>query len=47
MGSRISDEEHAKLVAELHQVFVTKLGAQEFGADGINKRKIRIWWHHS
>jgi hypothetical protein len=47
MGSRISDEEHAKLVAELRKVFVGELGAQEFGPDRINKRTIRIWWHHS
>jgi hypothetical protein len=46
-GSRISDEEHAKLVAELRQVFVTGLGAQEFGPDRANSRTIRIWWHHS
>ena len=47
MGSRISDEEHARLVAELHKVFVGELGAQEFGPDRISKRTIRIWWHHS
>lgn len=46
-GSRISEEEHAKLVAELRQVFVTELGAQEFGPDRPNTRTIRIWWHHS
>jgi hypothetical protein len=47
MGSRISDAEHAVLVAELRKVFVGELGAQEFGPDHINKRNIRIWWHHS
>jgi hypothetical protein len=46
-GSRISDEENERLVAELRKVFVSELGAQEFGPDEINKRKIRIWWHHS
>jgi hypothetical protein len=46
-GTRISDDEHSKLVAELRQVFVTELGAQEFGRDRPNTRTIRIWWHHS
>ncbi len=46
-GSRISEEEHAKLVAELRQVFVGELGAQEFGPDRPNSRTIRVWWHHS
>lgn len=46
-GSRISDAEHAKLVAELRQVFVGELGAQEFGPDRSNSRTIRVWWHHS
>jgi hypothetical protein len=46
MGSRISDEEHAQVVAELRKVFVNDLSADEFGPDRINKRKIRIWWHH-
>jgi len=44
-GTRISEEEHAKLVAELRSVFVEELGAQEFGADQIRERRIRIWWH--
>jgi hypothetical protein len=46
-GTRISDAEHEKLVAELRRVFVDELGAQEFGPDGPGSRKLRIWWHHS
>jgi hypothetical protein len=44
-GTRIPEEEHAKLVEELRSVFVGQLGAQEFSADRIQKRRIRIWWH--
>jgi len=44
-GTRISDEEHARLVEELRSVFVGELGAEEFSADRIRKRLIRIWWH--
>jgi hypothetical protein len=44
-GTRIPEEEHAKLVEELRSVFVSQLGAQEFSADRIQKRRIRIWWH--
>ena len=44
-GTRISDEENAKLVEELKAVFVGELGAEEFGPDRIRKRSIRIWWH--
>jgi hypothetical protein len=46
-GTRIGDEEHARLVAELRRVFVGELGAQEFGPDRANSRTIRVWWHHS
>lgn len=46
-GVRIGDAEHEKLVAELRQVFVGELGAQEFGPDRPNSRTIRVWWHHS
>jgi hypothetical protein len=44
-GTRISDDEHAKLVEELRSIFVGQLGAQEFSVDRIDKRRIRIWWH--
>ena len=46
MGTRIPDEEHNRLVEELRKVFVSELNAEEFGPDSIDKRKIRIWWHH-
>jgi hypothetical protein len=45
-GSRISDEENRKLVQELRKVFVNDLLAEEFSTDTINKRTVRIWWHH-
>jgi hypothetical protein len=45
-GSKISDEEHARMVEELRAVFVGQLGAVEFGqADRVRKRVIRVWWH--
>jgi hypothetical protein len=44
-GTRIPDDEHAKLVEELRSIFVGQLGAQEFSPDRIQKRRIRIWWH--
>jgi hypothetical protein len=46
VGSRISDQENQQLVQELRSVFVSELLAEEFSADPINKRRIRIWWHH-
>jgi hypothetical protein len=46
VGSRISDQENQRLVQELRKVFVDELLAEEFSADPINKRTIRIWWHH-
>jgi hypothetical protein len=46
MGTRIPEKEHNRLVEELRKVFVEDLGAEEFGPDSIDKRKIRIWWHH-
>jgi hypothetical protein len=46
VGSRISDEENQQLVQELRNVFVNQLLAEEFSADPINNRRIRIWWHH-
>jgi hypothetical protein len=46
VGSRISDEENQQLVQELRSVFVNELLAEEFSADRINNRRIRIWWHH-
>jgi hypothetical protein len=45
-GTKISDRENEQLVGELRKVFVDELGAEEFGPDSINKRVIRIWWHH-
>ena len=45
-GSKISDRDFEQLVKELRKVFVDELGAEEFGPDTINKRVIRIWWHH-
>jgi hypothetical protein len=45
-GTRISDQDNQRLVAELKKVFVDELGAEEFGPDSIDKRTIRIWWHH-
>jgi hypothetical protein len=45
-GTRISDQDNQRLVAELKKVFVGELGAEEFGPDSIDKRTIRIWWHH-
>lgn len=45
-GQRISDQENQQLVQELRKVFVDQLLAEEFSADPINKRTIRIWWHH-
>jgi hypothetical protein len=44
-GSKISDEENSKLVSELREVFVGGLGAEEFSANPVNSRRIRIWWH--
>jgi hypothetical protein len=44
-GTRIPDDEHAKLVEELRSIFVGQLGAQEFSSDQIQKHRIRIWWH--
>ncbi len=46
VGLRISDQENQELVQELRNVFVNELQAEEFSADPINKRRIRIWWHH-
>jgi hypothetical protein len=45
-GTRVSDQDNQRLVAELKKVFVGELGAEEFGPDSIDKRTIRIWWHH-
>ena len=44
-GTRIPDDEHARLVEELRSIFVDQLGAEEFSADRVQKRRIRIWWH--
>jgi hypothetical protein len=40
-GTKISDEETAKFVAELRQAFVSELKADEFQ---VNRRRVRIWW---
>ena len=45
-GTRISEADNSRLVEELRKVFVDELAAEEFGPDPINKRRIRIWWHH-
>jgi hypothetical protein len=45
-GSKITDQDSEQLVEELRRVFVGELGAEEFGPDTIDKRSIRIWWHH-
>ena len=45
-GAKISDQDNGQLVRELRKVFVDQLGAEEFGPDSIDKRTIRIWWHH-
>jgi hypothetical protein len=41
MGTKISDEENDKLVAELRDIFVGKLKADEFS---VQRRRVRIWW---
>jgi len=40
-GVRISDAENDKLIAELKQVFVDELSADEFST---NRRRVRVWW---
>lgn len=40
-GTRISDAESAALVADIKQVFVGDLKADEFSVD---KRRVRVWW---
>jgi hypothetical protein len=45
-GARISDEENQQFIQELRKVFVEELHAEEFSTDRINKRTVRIWWHH-
>jgi hypothetical protein len=45
-GTRIPDEQTKQLVEELRKVFATELGAEEFGPTEIDKRRIRVWWHH-
>ncbi len=42
---RISDDENAKLIAELKRKFVEELGASEFGPERGDQRLIRVWWH--
>ncbi len=44
-GTPIPEGENARFVDELRTIFVEQLGAQEFSADRIQKRRIRIWWH--
>ena len=44
-GTRVSDEENAKLVGDLRSVFVGELGAEEFGEARPSSRRIRVWWH--
>jgi hypothetical protein len=40
-GSKISEADHAALVAELRHLFVTELKATEFSTRG---RTLRVWW---
>jgi hypothetical protein len=41
IGAKIPDDETQKFVAELRQVFVGDLKADEFS---VNRRRVRIWW---
>ena len=41
MGVKIPDADNDKLVAELKQVFVGGLKADEFS---VNRRRVRVWW---
>ena len=41
MGAKISDADNAKFIAEIQQVFVGELKADEFS---VNRRRIRVWW---
>lgn len=41
MGTKISDADNDKLVAELRHVFVGELKADEFS---ISRRRVRVWW---
>ena len=41
MGSKISDADNDRLVAELRRVFVGELKADEFS---VNRRRVRVWW---
>jgi hypothetical protein len=43
-GRRIDDAENEALISLLRDVFVTKLGADEFEVDQIQGRKFRVWW---
>jgi hypothetical protein len=45
-GTPISEAESRQLVEELRRVFVGALGAEEFGPDPLDRRRIRVWWHH-
>ena len=42
MGVKISDNDNDVFMAELRQVFVSELKADEFSARG---RRVRIWWN--
>ena len=46
LGARIAEIDHQKLVQELRKVFVDQLHADEFDADPVNGRTIRIWWQN-
>lgn len=41
MGTKITDTDSDKVVAELRQVFVSELKADEFS---VSRRRVRIWW---
>ncbi len=43
-GDRIDDQTHARMVKELRKVFVDELQADEFEADPVFERTLRVWW---
>lgn len=43
-GTRIADTEHQALIAEMHHVFVEKLGADAFEFTDDSQNRIQVWW---
>lgn len=43
-GKKISDTEVEVLINEFKEVFVGRLGADEYGRDSIMERKVYFWW---